>query len=362
MNGKVCLRLLLVWLFVGFFVSISLAADQLPSLEHAINITLEYQPSGQVAQWHENGRPAIEVTAEEAITRDSIPCRKYSARHYLNNTAVNGEACRNSSGIWEETSLSGTTRQNTVGRQIKIEPDKAAVSPVRIDSMFDRLNSGDPQEVFRVSREIVDNQIQAPKVTDILADYLQANYQSCYTKDCIDTYVLVCQALGMSRNPGYITLLDEVYSRSDSRQLAAAAGDALLQCGGRSGNNGYQNQTGLPDGDVNAIMSQAQAQIDQMLKRNGDYAQQLHNQPISVIKEGMPMKQVFDLVGVPTSRFTFQTGKGYIPGYSLWGRDSMRTVYYYKNQGRIMMTRRWAHAMDMVVLSVELDPSEDGYR
>ncbi len=74
----------------------------------------------------------------------------------------------------------------------------------------------------------------------------------------------------------------------------------------------------------------------------------------SKIDKGMGTKQVRDLLGHPNDTKSFITGKSFIPYY--YGRDTHRTVYYYKNQGRIVI------GGNQRVVEIEYDPSEDGYR
>lgn len=72
------------------------------------------------------------------------------------------------------------------------------------------------------------------------------------------------------------------------------------------------------------------------------------------IDKGMGTKQVTDLLGYPDDTNSFITGKSFIPWY--YGRDTHRTVYFYKNQGRIVF------GGNQRVVEFEYDPSEDGYK
>lgn len=72
------------------------------------------------------------------------------------------------------------------------------------------------------------------------------------------------------------------------------------------------------------------------------------------IKEGMSQKQVMDLIGMWTDTEHYQTGKAYIPFYR--GKDSVRTAYYYKGEGKIIV------GGNQRVVSIHYDASEDGYK
>jgi len=82
--------------------------------------------------------------------------------------------------------------------------------------------------------------------------------------------------------------------------------------------------------------------------------------PFSKIALGMPMKQVFDLIGQPTDTRAYVTGKAFIPFY--YGSDRTRFDALYKGQGHIT----FAGASGLTgssgkVYRVVYDPTEDGY-
>jgi len=82
--------------------------------------------------------------------------------------------------------------------------------------------------------------------------------------------------------------------------------------------------------------------------------------PFSKIALGMPMKQVFDLIGQPTDTRAYVTGKAFIPFY--FGSDTTRFDALYKGQGRIT----FAGASGLTgrsgkVYRIVYDPTEDGY-
>ena len=75
----------------------------------------------------------------------------------------------------------------------------------------------------------------------------------------------------------------------------------------------------------------------------------------SKIKEGMPKKQVTDLIGYPNDMKGVVSGKAFNPFY--YGRDTTRLIYYYKNEGHIL----FSGANDRVI-KIVYDPNEDGYK
>ena len=75
--------------------------------------------------------------------------------------------------------------------------------------------------------------------------------------------------------------------------------------------------------------------------------------PFSKIKVGMSSQQVRDLIGNWKDSGAHATGKAYLPFY--FGSDTVRSVLYYKDQGRIITSSG-------KVVKIEYDPTEDGYK
>ena len=76
--------------------------------------------------------------------------------------------------------------------------------------------------------------------------------------------------------------------------------------------------------------------------------------PLAKIEKGMGQKQVTDILGQPNDTGWYRTGKAWIPYY--YGRDTARTIYYYKALGRVVFGGN-----ERVVI-VDYDPEEDGYK
>ena len=72
----------------------------------------------------------------------------------------------------------------------------------------------------------------------------------------------------------------------------------------------------------------------------------------------MGSTQVQDLIGQPSDMKIGATGKNWIPFY--FGSDRVRTVFYYKGEGRILFSSGLGSGDK--VIEIEHDPSEDGYR
>ncbi|MBN3860047.1 outer membrane protein assembly factor BamE [Neisseriaceae bacterium PsAf] len=74
----------------------------------------------------------------------------------------------------------------------------------------------------------------------------------------------------------------------------------------------------------------------------------------SKIKIGMSAKQVQDLIGQPTDTSSHATGKNWVPYY--FGSDRSRTMYYYKDHGRLTFAKNGSR-----LFRIEVDSTEDGY-
>ena len=114
--------------------------------------------------------------------------------------------------------------------------------------------------------------------------------------------------------------------------------------------NGFKEDIGLTKSEPAAIPIKTEVKENDKKQKTTKIPP---NSPFSKISVGMSSKQMTDLIGQPNDIFVFTTGKSYIPFYH--GKDRIRTVYYYKNQGRITVSQ--THR----VVSIDYDTLEDGY-
>jgi hypothetical protein len=85
--------------------------------------------------------------------------------------------------------------------------------------------------------------------------------------------------------------------------------------------------------------------------------------PFAKIELGMPEKEVTDLIGQPSDRKVYSTGKAAIPFVGIFSHDLARIELHYKGQGIITLTGGVAVAGGGVwkVYRVIYDPNENGY-
>ncbi|MBT9538409.1 hypothetical protein [Thiobacillus sp.] len=78
------------------------------------------------------------------------------------------------------------------------------------------------------------------------------------------------------------------------------------------------------------------------------------------LKIGMPMQQVFDLVGQPTDQGAYVTGKAFIPFY--FGSDTTRWEATYKGQGRLIFSNQAGFSSGQYLTWIIYNSNEPGYR
>lgn len=79
---------------------------------------------------------------------------------------------------------------------------------------------------------------------------------------------------------------------------------------------------------------------------------------LALVQVGMPPEEVEKLLGPPTSRNAYVTGKAFIPWY--FGPDQTRTGWFYQGLGRVVFSGTGAWGTASRVQRVEYDATEDG--
>ena len=81
--------------------------------------------------------------------------------------------------------------------------------------------------------------------------------------------------------------------------------------------------------------------------------------PLAKIKEGMSTDEVVSLIGQPTSRGAYATGKAFIPFH--YGGDNSRQIFRYKGVGTIVFSQNSSFSSGYSVLEINYDPNEKGF-
>lgn len=87
------------------------------------------------------------------------------------------------------------------------------------------------------------------------------------------------------------------------------------------------------------------------------YAQAPKGHPFSKITEGMDSSEVASILGKPTRKTKYQTGKGFIPGAGRWLNDTRRQSWFYKGKGSIVLSKNKYSGL-YLVREVNYDPNQ----
>jgi hypothetical protein len=124
--------------------------------------------------------------------------------------------------------------------------------------------------------------------------------------------------------------------------------------------------TGMNDRGEVVDSSKVASGSGQKVKGRGSWEGEITGKPgkgsqFTKLQIGMSMKEVSDLIGQPTDRGAYVTGKAWIPFY--FGSDRHRLEYIYKNQGRLIFAGGsmgdWSGGNLIWIIH---NPGEPGYR
>jgi hypothetical protein len=83
--------------------------------------------------------------------------------------------------------------------------------------------------------------------------------------------------------------------------------------------------------------------------------------PFAKVKIDEDIHDVYAIIGPPTSRNSFMTGKSITPLYNYHSSDDQRTIARYKGIGTITFSSNSRHTSTKNVISIDYDPTETGY-
>jgi hypothetical protein len=213
------------------------------------------------------------------------------------------------------------------------------------------LTTGGPFSIREAAASIYNTGEKYQTVLDTMAEVLLENYKKTDRND-VDAMSWIAKALGRSGNPRYHDALKEAADKSGQRKLEKYASQALEELGNPGSVSQYQK------GMVS--LASLKKEASKAEKPEAPVARKGGRQPLSVVKEGMSMQEVYDLVGPPTATTTYQTGKAWIP-FNFRGSDSVRTLALYKGQGRVVFSNQSNYSGVWRVIEVQLNKDESGY-
>jgi hypothetical protein len=220
---------------------------------------------------------------------------------------------------------------------------------------IDMLVRGGPESQRQAAQDIYNGIERNPDVLDVLAEVLAQGYQRPGNMQ-VDATSWMCKALGASGQPRYRSLLRQIIDTATERKVRKYAQQSLEM---------------LPSGeaepyvpgtvDLNRLRD-LPARVEQPPPPSkGDPGPATTARPgdFSVVRHGMSMEEVVDLIGPPTATTSRVTGKAWAPFY--YGGDTARMFALYKGRGRIVFSNDSRYAPVWRVIEVVEDPRESGY-
>lgn len=216
---------------------------------------------------------------------------------------------------------------------------------------IEMLSNGGPRSIRNTAKSMYRTGESKQQVLDVAAEVLLRDYKNDSSSTVIDAMAWITKAMTHAKTDRYQPVLQEVAKNAGHRKLAGYAQEAL--------NKGLPSDKPYTKGTVNltkvAKKTAAPAPAAAAAKpANGNF------EPISVVREGMNMQDVYNLVGPPTHSYQRQTGKAWKP-FNFGGKDVVRQIALYKGQGRIEFSLVSTYSNVWQVVDVLLDESETGY-
>jgi hypothetical protein len=212
-----------------------------------------------------------------------------------------------------------------------------------------------PGTITRAAQDIYNTGTRDQEVLDVAAQTLANIYQKApNARDYVDATAWLCKALGNSGNGRYKQLIKDV-SESDIHR------NAKKHC--------KKAQESLPDGvapfkvgsvDVSKYRQATATSTPAPAKKAAPANTDGKKVDLSVIKEGMSLEEVTDLLGPPTSQTTYSTGKAWVP-FNYGKKDLQRIKYLYKGHGQVVFSLQSAYNGVYRVIEIVVDPNESGY-
>jgi hypothetical protein len=220
---------------------------------------------------------------------------------------------------------------------------------------IDMLVRGGPESQRQAAQDIYNGIERNPDVLDVLAEVLAQGYQRPGHMQ-VDATSWMCKALGASGQPRYRGLLRQIADTAAERKVRKYAQQSLEM---------------LPQGQAEPYvpgtvdlgrMRDLPAREEQPSRPPSEYpgpAKTVEHGDFTVVRHGMSMEEVVDLIGPPTATTSRVTGKAWAPFY--YGGDTARMFALYKGRGRIVFSNASRYAPVWRVIEVVEDPRESGY-
>lgn len=249
----------------------------------------------------------------------------------------------------------------------------ACASAWALDSSGQRytkmLASGGPGTIRSAAEDIFNTGYKDQEVLDVAAQVLvDIQTKTLASRDFADTGAWLCKALGISGNGRYRALLQSMAKADINRNTkkwcdksldmipkGAAAGEPFV-----AGSVNVQDYAEGGPKQVAGASSAKPAPVAAAKTAAAPAAASNKKVDFSLIKEGMSMQEVDELLGPPTNQATYMTGKQFQP-FNFGAKDVQRTKYLYKGVGHIVFSLKSAYNGVYRVIEIVPDPNETGY-
>jgi hypothetical protein len=248
------------------------------------------------------------------------------------------------------------------------EPASAADST---DGYFiNQIAQGSPLALRDTAKSIYQGASRDRQVLDSLAEAMLQRAPTSSDNTSGDAVAWSCKALAQTGDKRYFTAVQQAADKAvhrGARKHCAKGAETLGSA------QGEQYALGMTKLGANAAQPAGQAQAPAPKNEPAPAAQEPAGipkgsprapeggfQPITAVKKGMSIQQVYDMCGAPTNTTTYQTGKAFIP-FNFRGKDNVRSAALYKGQGRVVFSNDSAYSGGMHVLEVLVNPNESGY-
>jgi len=228
------------------------------------------------------------------------------------------------------------------------------------------LASGGPGTIGSAGEDIFSTAYSDPEVLDLAAQVLSELYlKNPDTREYADATSWLCKALGNSGKGRYRPLLEQV-SKADihrrTRKYCDKAADNLPKGAADPFQPGSVDVSRYKEGG--AAYAKGPAAKPVPVKGSAPAAAAASAPPkkvdFSLVKEGMSLQEVDDILGPPTNQTTYMTGKQFQP-FNFGAKDVQRMKYLYKGVGHIVFSLKSAYNGVYRVIEIVPDPNESGY-
>ena len=225
------------------------------------------------------------------------------------------------------------------------------------------LTSGGPGTTSRAAQDIFNTGASDQELLDVAAQVLSDVYlKNPATRDYADATAWLCKALGNSSNGRYKALLEKVANAAELQRRTRG------HCSKAAENLPAGAASSFQPGSVDLAKYRPggsglrEGKTAERKAAKSAPAAVAHSKTVNfnLVKEGMSMEEVNDVLGAPTNQTSYMTGKQFNP-FNFGARDVQRTKYLYKGVGHIVFSLKTAYNGVYRVIEIVPDSSETGY-